>query len=301
MPFLMNVGSTKPGDRQRHSSCMTLGYNSVALSPLIHPHLPPTQPQTMLTMTCFNLYRPHPPTPFHPQSGHPPTLIEDDGSVASTPSDTDPQHFQDIINFNASSIHTTTGTHCDVTAVEHYDITRRDVEQVYFSPHCFGACFNKEFTYHGSATLLHPTAGLILESTDKCVLITSMHRAHHVQKSRGGKVASATLGSHPPMVCQSHPLNKHPGFWRSSQQLHMVHAASQSCPLTSAMDSRMRAFAIILGPNEPPSFLPCSPATYHFMLSARILRTWDGGVLQCITHTTKLTHGTLLKRSDWDE
>lgn len=37
------------------------------------------------------------------------------------------------------------------------------------------------------------------------------------------------------------------------------------------------------------------------MLTHMIHRSWDGVVLQYITHAHKLTRGVLLKQSDWDE
>lgn len=37
------------------------------------------------------------------------------------------------------------------------------------------------------------------------------------------------------------------------------------------------------------------------MLTHMIRQSWDGGVLQYITHAHKLTHGVLLKQADWEE
>ena len=62
-------------------------------------------------------------------------------------------------------------TNPDASAVDHYDITRRDVEQIYFSPHHYGHAYEESFGFMGSPTVVHPTAGLELVETDGQVII----------------------------------------------------------------------------------------------------------------------------------
>lgn len=62
----------------------------------------------------------------------------------------------------------------DASAVEHYGITGREMEQVYFSPHHYGHAFEECFTYMGSPTVVHPTAGLELKELDGQVFITNI-------------------------------------------------------------------------------------------------------------------------------
>ncbi len=42
-------------------------------------------------------------------------------------------------------------------------------------------------------------------------------------------------------------------------------------------------------------------ANLDHTISPRIFKTWDGGVLQYVAHTTKLTRGFLMKQSDWGD
>lgn len=46
----------------------------------------------------------------------------------------------------------------DTTAVDHYDITKWDLAQVYFSQDCFGHAFQESFDYMRSPMVIHLTA-----------------------------------------------------------------------------------------------------------------------------------------------
>jgi hypothetical protein len=149
---------------------------------------PPPPPAAALDLDDANSIQPiHTPqslrTPDGSLPAHPPALIEDDSSQAS-----DDDGFTDVLPFRA---HTTTSlpssstsrpdssyniypNNRDAVAVDHYDITCRDLAQVYFSPHCFGHTFEAMFTYHWLPSLIHPTAGLILSLANDRVMITSI-------------------------------------------------------------------------------------------------------------------------------
>jgi hypothetical protein len=94
----------------------------------------------------------------------PPNIIPMDDDDSSTDS------FPDILDNQVNNI----TTNRDAVRVDHYGVSRRDVAQVYFLPHCFGYAFEETFTYSGSATLIHPTAGLVLELRDDRLYVTDI-------------------------------------------------------------------------------------------------------------------------------
>lgn len=77
----------------------------------------------------------------------------------------------------------------DASAVDHYDITRRNIAQIYSSPYHYGHAFDELFDYMGSATTKHPTAGLVLNEKDFGSLFGISPLAPHAQKYPNGKQA----------------------------------------------------------------------------------------------------------------
>ena len=65
-------------------------------------------------------------------------------------------------------------TNKDTTAIDHYSITKCNIEQVYCSPHCFSHVFQELFEYMGSPIATHPTAGLNLSERGGRVFINTI-------------------------------------------------------------------------------------------------------------------------------
>ncbi len=192
-------------------------------------------------------------------------------------------------------------TNMDTAVVDHYDISKRDVEQVYFSfsDDCFGVSFEESFVY-GSATMLHPTAGLILDVRDDRLYITDIvpgtpcakiprwrTRLKNTWLFRINNSAVSTISDVTKL------LDSLPHAARGICRL-LVRSAdlrdgltNEGIPQLSLVQLNPRHFFAI-----PPDVSPLANWVY---------KSWDGGVLQYLTRASKLTCGTLLKQHDWDD
>ena len=223
----------------------------------------------------------------------PPNIIPMDEDDSSTDS------FPDVLDSQVNNV----TTNRDAVMVDHYGVSRWDVAQVYFSPHCFGYAFEETFTYSGSATLLHPSAGLVLELRDDRLYVTD--------------IASSTL-------CAKIPR------WRSRIRNTWLTCVNDTPVAT--LDDAARAFSAL--PQTPRgvciltlasselrdgltnegipqiSLDQLNPRHFFAMESEdaathpgtpQVMKSWDGGVLQYLTRASKLTRGVLLKQDDWEE
>ena len=141
----------------------------------------------------------HPDIPHPTATSMPSSASDNDGIIVSIPSKTAtptplnvlPLPHQIPIDDDSSTSSSTTSLIADVgptraltvnvptqntdaSVVDHYGITGRDLEQVYFSQHHYGHAFEECFAYSGSPTTIHPTAGMELRELNGRVIITDI-------------------------------------------------------------------------------------------------------------------------------
>ena len=111
------------------------------------------------------------PTPLNvlPPPHQIPIAIDDDSSTSSLTTSL----IADVGPTRALTVNVPT-QNTDASAVDHYGVTGRDLEQVYFSQHHYGHAFEECFAYSGSPTTIHPTAGMELCELDGRVIITDI-------------------------------------------------------------------------------------------------------------------------------
>jgi hypothetical protein len=238
-------------------------------------------------------------TPMPPHQHTPaPVLIDDDASVISD----DTPSFLDVpIPFpTAYSIHTIANP--DATAVDHYRITNRDIAQVYFSSHCFGNSADESFAYHGSATLLHPTAGLVLTMDNGRVLITSIENGTPCAKIPRWK---SRLRNSWITHIEDTPVETIDDVKRILATL--PDTTRGTCRFTVATPDIRDGLSnegipqLTLDQLNPRHFFHLQPDNVDHLSTNQVCKSWDGGVLQYVPRASKLTRGLLLKQHDWDE
>lgn len=105
----------------------------------------------------------------------PPAPTTNGDPIDASPATTwhhDDDSYPDVLDVYSTSIHILPNQ--DAIAVDHYNITSKDIAQAYFSLHCYGHAFEESFQYLGSAVALHPTAGLSLSITNGTLVITDI-------------------------------------------------------------------------------------------------------------------------------
>ncbi len=191
-----------------------------------------------------------------------------------------------------------TARNTDAEMVDHYGITRTDIEQVYFSPNCFGHTFEETFSYSGDATLIHPTAGLNLTSSNDRVYITSITpgtpcakiprwrtriKNTWLTRINDTDITSITDATHAFSV--------------------LPHTPHGSCRITLSSSELRDGLTnegipqLTLDQLNPRHFFNHNPIS----MPAVVHKSTDGDVLHYITRASKLTRGVLLKQDDWDD
>ena len=243
---------------------------------------------------------PHLPSPddTSPSPHHIP--MDDDASTSTS----DEASLLDIGPTRALSVNIGT-PNPDASAVDHYGITTKDLEQVYFSPHHYGHAFEDSFTYMGSPTTTHPTAGMNLREHDGRVFITDMALGTPCAKiprwkSRLRNVCLLKINDTPvtSIADVTSALHALPTNTRGTCTI-LVSASEIRDGLTHEGIPQ-----ITLDQLNPRHFFRTMPSTGYpsnNMLTYMIGQSWDGGVLQYITRSHKLTRGILLKQDDWNE
>lgn len=195
-------------------------------------------------------------------------------------------------------------TNPDVSVVEHYDISRRDVEQIYLSPHHYGHAYEETFGFMGSSTVVHPTADLELREKDGLVFIHDISSGKPCAKIPCWKTrlrnACLLRINDTPITSISTArdiLSNIPHSIRGTCRL-LVSASEIRDGLTNKGIPQ-----ISLDQLNPRHFfnIPSNGTFSNNMLATMVHRSWDGGVLQYITRAHKLTQGILIKQSDWNE
>jgi hypothetical protein len=146
----------------------------------------------------------HPDIPHPTATSMPSSASDNDGIIVSIPSKTAtptplnvlPPPHQIPIDDDSSTSSSTTSLIADVgptraltvnvptqntdaSVVDHYGITGRDLEQVYFSQHHYGHAFEECFAYSGSPTTIYPMpAWNYVNSTVESSLLTSPSEPH---------------------------------------------------------------------------------------------------------------------------
>lgn len=183
----MNVGSINHGDHQRLNCYMTWVLQSQPHQQLklVPPQLsiatlpaPPVDDTPIFTI--LDGITPDLPTDNHPTQHCHIIADDDDDTSSTTPLLTDVGPTQvSTVNIAPSNP--------NACAVDHYyGITGRDLEQVYFSPHHYSYAFEECFTYYGSPTLVHPTAGLVLRELDGRYSSPTLLWEHHMPRFLAG-------------------------------------------------------------------------------------------------------------------
>jgi len=193
----------------------------------------------------------------------------------------------------------------DASAVDHYDITRRDIAQIYCSPHHYGHAFEESFNYMGSATVIHPTAGLILEDKDERVIIRDIMPGTPCAKIPRWK----TRLRHTALISiNDTPITSSAEAATLLSQL--PHTPRGTCRITVTASELRDGLThdgipqLSLDQLNPRHFFHIPSHTGHNsnnILANMIRQSWDGGVLHYLTRANKLTRGVLMKQSDWHE
>ena len=241
------------------------------------------------------------PTPIPPIRLPPPHTIpmDDDSSTSSTTSSVIDVGPTRALTVNLPPLNP------DASAVDHYGITARDLDQVYFSPHHFGHAFEECFAYMGSPTSVHPTAGMELRELDGRVFITDISLGTPCAKIPRWK---SRLRNVCLLKVHDTPIST----------IADVTSALATLPLTSRGSCKLLVSSselrdgltyegipqISLDQLNPRHFFHTSPQDGYpsnTLLANMIHQSWDGGVLQYITRAHKLTRGVLLKQADWED
>ena len=142
---------------------------------------PPTPPSMM---TAEDLASPWPPLaldkPLHkeihtPRAVHLPLRESDD--LGGRPAAAAAAHLHGTSSYEGTSIksaHDTTAVGRDSTAVTEFDITRRDLEQIYLSPSPYEDSFEEEIDLRRWTASTHPTAGMDFKDVNGRLIITTM-------------------------------------------------------------------------------------------------------------------------------
>ncbi len=196
--------------------------------------------------------------------------------------------------------HTNPTSNTDASMVEHYGISHRDLEQVYFSTDCYSHSFEETFTYQGSATILHPTAGLILTEKDGRLFITDIAPSTpcakiprwrtRIKNTWLTKIEDTPVST---VTDATSILNQLPLLPTGTCRL-LVHSSDIRDGLTNEGIPQLTLDQI-----NPRHFFATTDSPPP--ISNRISKSWDGGVLQYLTRASKLTRGVLLKQPDWSD
>ena len=189
--------------------------------------------------------------------------------------------------------------------MDHYDITRRDIAQIYCSPHHYGHTFEEVFDYMGSASTVHQTAGLVLEEKDGRVFIRNILAGTPCAKiprwkTRLRNTNIVGINDNPiSSIADAETLIANlPQTTRGTCRL-LVTASELRDGLTNEGIPQ-----VSLDQLNPRHFFRIPSHTGHYSnntLANMIRQSWDGGVLQYLTRANKLTRGVLIKQSDWLE
>ena len=243
-----------------------------------------------------------PSQPDNPPPRAPPHQIpiDDDSSTASS----DNASIVDVGPTKAFTINLGT-TNNDATVVDHYGITGRDLEQDYFSPHHYGHAFEECFTYMGSPTTVHRTAGLELREVDGRVFIMDMALGTPCAKIPRWK---SRLRNVCLLSVNDSPITTIANVERALQALPTTSRGTCKILVTSSELRDGLTYEgipqISLDQLNPRHFFRTTPHNGYpsnNMLMYMISQSWDGGVLQYITRSNKLTRGVLLRQADWEE
>ena len=236
-----------------------------------------------------------------PTTAVPITQNDHDDSSVDTSSSSDSSNIIPILQVTS----TITNINPDASAVDHFGITQNDVDQVYFSPHHFGYSSEELFTYMGSASTVHPTAGLELEELDNRVFIRDIAPGTPTAKIPRWKTRLrntcllAINGSPVTSISDATSLIAALPTTSRGQCRLLVSASEIRDGLTNEGIPQLT-----LDQLNPWHFFKISShtGTYANSTLARMIhQSWDGGVLQYITRAHKLTRGVLLKQPDWKE
>jgi hypothetical protein len=177
------------------------------------------------------------------------------------------------------------------------------LEQVYFSSHCFGHTFEDSFSYSGSATLLHPTAGLDLELRNDWVYITNITPGTPCAKIPRWRTRLRNTWF---TQVNDNPIASLDDATRAFSTL--PHCSRGTCTLTLASAELRDGLTedgipqISLDQMNPRHFFPSAKDDQPYSATtSTITKSWDGGVLQYLTRASKLTRGVLLKQDNWSE
>ena len=244
----------------------------------------------------------NPYTPAFPSLAHHIPPDDDDSTADSSTSIVSTSHFPTV---HTTSVSTTQPLNPDASAVDHYDITRRDIAQIYCLPHHYGYTFEEVFDYMGSASTVHDTAGLVLEEVNDRVFIRDIAPGTPCAKIPRWK----TRLRHTCLVAiNDMPITSMAEV--ASLISHLPKTPRGTCRLLVTASELRDGLTnegipqITLDQLNPRHFFRIPSHTGHHSNStiANMIRhSWDGGVLQYLTRAHKLTRGILLKQSDWQD
>ena len=157
-----------------------------------------------------------PPAPYPPMNALPSTKLPTNAKLSHLPLRM--ASYSDVVNENYTAAAATVSipdpykdtileSNKDAQAVDEFGISKRDIEQVYFSPHPYKAAFEDELDLRRYRPQHNATAGLTLEERHGRLILTNMEpRAHLLLKSHAGEVGSDTHGYARSMMLRCQPL-----------------------------------------------------------------------------------------------
>ena len=190
--------------------------------------------------------------------------------------------------------------------VDAYGITRRDIEQVYVSPHPYHAAFEEEITLRNFNSDDHPTAGFKFKVINERLIVEHISPGTHGAKIprwrsriRGswlrkvGDVEVSTIKD-VQQAFENLSNNRSKNCWLTFSHPEIKHGLTNDGIPQVSIDQ--------LNPRLMFDFddvqLPSLPKT------SRIRKEFEGDVFNLVTPYTlamRLTRGKLLKSEDWEE
>ena len=184
--------------------------------------------------------------------------------------------------------------------VDEYDISLRDVCQIYRSPHPYNDAFEEELILRKYDSSTHPTAGFKFKILDERLIVEGITAGSPGAKIRcwRSRLKGAWLRQVGPTIINS----------LADAQLAFAELCfnqSKSCTLTFSHSEIKHGLThdgipqVNLDQLNPRLMFDNFPMP-ETLTSSKLRIIKDGDVFNYVTVAMKLTHGKLLKTEDWD-
>ena len=186
-------------------------------------------------------------------------------------------------------------------AVEQYDISRRDLEQVYFSPHPYEAAFEDTLNLRRLCTDRHPTAGMDLQVINGCLIVEGMRPSSPAAKIPRwrSRIRNAWLRQVGDTV-----VSTEEDVTRALNAL--LHTGVRTCQLIFSHPAVKHGLTNDGIPQVNLDQLNPRRMFHEFATAGMpdndaVVAKWDGEVFNWVSKAMKLTRSKLKKSDDWTD